>query len=82
MRSLRPGLDRPLTKPEHYERFLGERVRIRAREPIAGRRNFTGRLAAAGPDAVTVEDEGGRTEIPLDLVHRSNLVPDPSEVPS
>ena len=77
-----PGLDRPLTKPEHYERFVGERVQIRATEPIDGRRNFTGRLAEAGPDAVTVEHEGGRTEIPLGLVHRSNLVPDLSEVPS
>jgi ribosome maturation factor RimP len=77
-----PGLDRPLTKPEHYERFVGERVRIRTSEPIEGRRNFTGLLAAAGPEAVTVEHDGGRTEVPLDRVHRSNLVPDLSEVPS
>ena len=36
-----PGIDRPLTKPEHYRRFLGSRVRVRTRQPIGGRRNFT-----------------------------------------
>src|SRR5687768_2991195 len=39
-----PGLDRPLTKPEHFRRFLGRRVRVRTREAIEGRRNFTGTL--------------------------------------
>lgn len=77
-----PGLDRPLTKPEHYERFSGQRVRVRTTEPIGGRRNFTGLLVASGPDSVTVEHEAGRTEIPLGRVHRSNLVPELSEVPS
>ena len=77
-----PGLDRPLTKPEHYERFSGQRVRIRTTEPIGGRRNFTGLLVASGPESVTVEHEAGRTEIPLGRVHRSNLVPELSEVPS
>lgn len=75
-----PGLDRPLTKLAHYRRFLGARVRVRTREPIGGRRNFTGVLAGADETAIAVEDEGGRHEIPLDAVHRSNLVPELSEV--
>ena len=75
-----PGLDRPLTKPSHYERFLGSRVKVRTREPIEGRKSFTGRLAAADQQAVSVEDDSGRHEIPLATVHRSNLVPEFSEV--
>jgi ribosome maturation factor RimP len=75
-----PGLDRPLTKPDHYRRFLGRRVRVRTREKVEGRRSFTGRLAAADERAVRVEDETGEHEIPLDRVHRSNLVPEFSEV--
>lgn len=75
-----PGLDRPLTKPSHFERFLGETVRVRTREPIDGRRNFTGRLAGAGPESIEIDLGDGRAEIPLDRVHRSNLVPQPPEV--
>ena len=75
-----PGLDRPLTKPAHYRRFLGSRVRVRTREAVAGRRSFTGRLVDAEERAVSVEDERGRHRIPLAAVHRCNLVPEFSEV--
>lgn len=75
-----PGLDRPLTKPAHYERFLGSRVRVRTREALEGRKSFTGVLVTAGADAISVEDEAGVHEIPLSAVHRSNLVPEFSEV--
>jgi ribosome maturation factor RimP len=75
-----PGLDRPLTKPAHFERFLGETVKVKTREPIDGRRNFTGRLAGAGPESIELDLDDGRAEIPLDRVHRSNLVPQLPEV--
>lgn len=77
-----PGLDRPLTKPEHYARFTGQRARVRLAQPVDGRRNFTGTIAAAGADSFTLQTEDGTTEIPLGRVHRSNLVPELSEVPS
>jgi ribosome maturation factor RimP len=77
-----PGLDRPLTKPDHYRRFIGHEVRIRTAEPIDGRKNFTGRLIAADAEAISIESEGGDAEIPFDLVYRSNLVPELSEVQS
>jgi ribosome maturation factor RimP len=77
-----PGLDRPLTKPEHYRRFHGHRVRVRTREAIEGRRNFTGTIAGADDEAVRVEDSGEAIEIPLIHVHRSNLVPELPEVHS
>lgn len=75
-----PGLDRPLTRPAHYRRFVGSRVRVRTDEAVAGRRSFTGRLVAAEERAVSVEDEQGRHEIPLAVVRRCNLVPEFSEV--
>ena len=37
-----PGPERPLTKPEHYRRYIGSQVRVRTREKIEGRRSFTG----------------------------------------
>src|SRR5687767_2310118 len=36
-----PGPERPLTKPEHFRRFLGKRVRVRLRQPRAGHRSYT-----------------------------------------
>jgi ribosome maturation factor RimP len=75
-----PGLDRPLTKPEHFRRFLGRRVRVRTRDAIGGRRNFTGTLADADERAVRVDDSGHEFEIPMAGIHRSNLVPELPEV--
>jgi len=73
-----PGLDRPLTKPEHFRRFLGRRVRVRTTEPIEGQRNFTGTLTEADEHRVCVDS----VHIPLDRVQRSNLVPESAEVRS
>jgi ribosome maturation factor RimP len=69
-----PGRKRPLTKPDHYRRFLGRRARIRTREPREGHKTFTGELVGAGDDAVTVAADSGVIAIPYADIHRSNLV--------
>jgi ribosome maturation factor RimP len=74
-----PGPERPLTKPEHFQRFVGRRVRIRTHEEIDGRRSFTGRLADAGESEGSVDAPDGKVTIPLAAVRRSNLLPDESE---
>jgi ribosome maturation factor RimP len=73
-----PGADRPLTKPEHFSRFLGRRVRVRTREAIEGQRSFTGTLTAADDRTVSLNPGTGEVEIPLSRIRRSNLVPDAS----
>ncbi len=75
-----PGPERPLTKPEHFRRFVGRRVRVRTRDEIDGRRSFTGRLSSADESQVSVEAPEGTVTIPLADVRRSNLLPDESEV--
>ena len=55
-----PGLRRPLTKPEHFRRFLGRRVRVRTREALEGGSNFTGTIAAADERGVEVALARGR----------------------
>ena len=69
-----PGRKRPLTKPDHYRRFLGSRARIRTREERDGHKTFTGELVGAGDDAVTVAADSGVIAIPYADIHRSNLV--------
>jgi ribosome maturation factor RimP len=71
-----PGVNRPLTKPEHFRRFMGRRVRVRTREAIEGRRSFTGTLTGADDRRVRLEADGGEVEIPLERIRRSNLVPE------
>jgi ribosome maturation factor RimP len=69
-----PGIDRPLTKPEHFRRFLGRRVRVKTTDAIEGRRNFTGTLAEADDETVTVAAEGAPVRIPIAGIQRSNLI--------
>jgi ribosome maturation factor RimP len=71
-----PGTERPLTKPEHFRRFLGRRAKVRTRGDHDGRRSFTGELLDAGADGVTVAAETGVVSIPYADIHRSNLLGD------
>lgn len=49
-----PGLERPLKRPEHFSRTVGEQVRVKTTAPMAGSRTHTGTLAAADDDGVTL----------------------------
>ncbi len=71
-----PGPERPLTKPAHFQRFVGHRVRVKTNEQIEGRSSFTGELTSADEGQVSVAIPEGDVTIPLAAVHRSNLVPD------
>ena len=69
-----PGVRRPLTKPDHFRRFLGRRARVRTRDAREGHRSFTGELVGASEDEVTIAAETGVVAIPYADIHRSNLV--------
>jgi ribosome maturation factor RimP len=69
-----PGLDRPLTKPAHFRRFLGRRARVRTREARDGHKSFTGELVGASDEEVTIAASTGVIAIPYADIQRSNLV--------
>ncbi|MBV9213877.1 MAG: ribosome maturation factor RimP [Actinobacteria bacterium] len=69
-----PGPERPLSKPEHFRRYLGRRARVRTRADRAGRRSFTGELVGASESEVTVAADAGVVTIPYADVKRSNLL--------
>jgi ribosome maturation factor RimP len=74
-----PGTERPLSKPEHFRRFVGKRARVRTRDgmgPPPTRSSFTGELLGATDDAVTVAADTGVVSIAYADIHRSNLVGD------
>jgi ribosome maturation factor RimP len=77
-----PGEDRPLTKPQHFRRFLGRRARVRLREARDGRApnakrsvSLTGELVGASDQEVTIAAGEGVVSIPYEQIARSNLVP-------
>lgn len=71
-----PGPKRPLTKPDHYRRFVGRRAKIRTRTDHEGRKSFTGELIAADDSGVTIGSDGQIVTLEYGDIHRSNLVPD------
>ena len=75
-----PGLDRTLTRPEHYARFLGASVEMKLHDPREGRRTFHGEIRAAGPESVTIADpEAGTVSLPYGAIRKARLVVDPWE---
>ena len=72
-----PGLDRPLTRPDDYQRFAGRRAKLVMREKVDGQGYFKGRLGGIedGPvKVVVIEGEDGRTHrVPFDVITRANL---------
>jgi ribosome maturation factor RimP len=70
-----PGSDRPLTKPAHFNRFLGRRAKVRLREAREGHKSVTGELVGADEEAVTIAAPNGVLAIPYSQIVRSNLVP-------
>jgi ribosome maturation factor RimP len=69
-----PGRKRPLTKPDHFRRFLGRRARVRTREARDGHTSFTGELVGATEAEVTIAADSGVIAIPYADISRSNLV--------
>ena len=72
-----PGLDRPLTKPRHFARVVGETVSVRTHEPVGGRKTFSGRLLHAGDEHIDIDQDGQTVRLSYPEIRRSNLVFDP-----
>ncbi len=67
-----PGINRRLRVPDHFRRYLGQRVRVKASEPIGGRRTLVGTLAAVETDGVIVADDGREDFVPFDAITQAN----------
>jgi len=70
-----PGLDRKLTKVEHFQRFEGETVKVQTRFPIEGRRRFRGTLVSSNDENIVVEVDGESHSLPLKTIDTARLVP-------
>jgi len=69
-----PGIPRPLTKPAHFERFIGRQADVRFHATHEGRRRIRGELVECDALRVVVRDEDGALEIPFAAISRAHLV--------
>lgn len=72
-----PGLDRPLCKAEHFQRYAGSVVHVRLLAPRDGRRKFQGVLRGMRNEQVVLDiADAGTVELALSQIERAHLVSD------
>ena len=71
-----PGLDRKLTKVEHFQRFQGETLKVSMRFPIDGRKRFRGTLVSSDDENIVVEVDGESYSLPMATIDTARLVPE------
>ena len=69
-----PGPERPLRKPAHFERAVGQKVTLKTGHEISGKTRFRGELVAAGDRGVTIAVASGALDIPYEEIVRGNLI--------
>lgn len=69
-----PGLDRALSKPEHFVRFAGWRVKIKTYQPMEGQKVFIGKLTGFSGNTVSIEVDGGKIiALPIPDIAKASL---------
>jgi ribosome maturation factor RimP len=69
-----PGIDRPLTRPEDYDRFAGFEAKIELGRPLDGRKRFKGRILGRADDQVRMIAEIGEVSLPFADIAKAKLV--------
>lgn len=68
-----PGIDRPVRKPDDFERFIGEAVKLKTVTPINGRKRYRGTLAGFSDGLVLLNVDGERHEVHIENVKKARL---------
>ena len=69
-----PGLERKLSKPKDFERFVGQKAKVVLREPVENQRSWVGKLAGISQGIIALEPSTGRViHFPLAQIEKANL---------
>jgi ribosome maturation factor RimP len=69
-----PGVERKLSKPREFERFVGQKVKVVLRQPVENQRHWTGALKSFTQGIITLEPSPGRSvQFALEQVEKANL---------
>ena len=69
-----PGIDRPLLANEHYELYVGTKIKVKSYIKLNNRKNFTGLLEAANDRFITVKTQTGSVDIPYQAIKQGHLL--------
>ena len=69
-----PGLERALREPRHFERSVGQQVKVKTVDPVDGRRVHEGALVSADAEAIVIASEGGELRVPYDGIASARTV--------
>jgi ribosome maturation factor RimP len=69
-----PGFDRPVRKPQDFERFTGERIKLQVNVPVAGRKQFKGELKGFRDGLVLMDCDGTPFEIHIENLKKAHLM--------
>jgi len=72
-----PGVNRRLRRPDHFGRYVGQKVRLRAIVGLEGRRSFYGVLEEVQPNGVRIADQAGSYFIRFSDIAQANYEPEP-----
>ncbi len=78
-----PGLDRPLRTPEHFSKYAGENVRVKAYGPIAeaeNRKTFAGALRGFEEGRALIDVDGKLFRVPLEQIAKAHVEPRPEDL--
>ena len=68
-----PGIDRPLVKPEDYDRFKGHEAKIELFNEINGRKRFKGIIQKIENGIITLTFEDQDIQIAFDSIQKAKL---------
>ncbi|AZL15958.1 ribosome maturation factor RimP [Rickettsiales endosymbiont of Stachyamoeba lipophora] len=69
-----PGIDRPLLKPEHYKKFIGQRVKLQTVVPVNNSRKFVGDIIEVKENIITIKCGKETLDIEYSNIASGNLV--------
>jgi ribosome maturation factor RimP len=70
-----PGLDRSLKRSQDFRRFVGERVQVKVRLPLNGRRRLVGKLHNVGEVGIELDVDGELVSIAFSDIDKARLIP-------
>ena len=77
-----PGINRPLAKESDFERFCGQKAKVRTRLPFEGQRNFKGKIVGVTEGRLALEVAPGKQiGIALEDIEKARLIADLSKTP-
>lgn len=69
-----PGIDRPLMKLDHFEKYIGSTIKVRLSWAINNRKNLLGTLVEVEADEIVLEQDGEHVKFPFNAIKRANLM--------